>query len=354
MRDRRASTRPAAAGRRCRGFTLIELLVVIAIIGVLVSLLLPAVQSAREAARRAQCTNNMKQFGLAVHNYHDTWGALPMGEMPGGLSPHVAILPFLEQTQVYNAFNFNAAEPSNPLASARWIWTHPSSITAGRTRVSSYVCPSEVNTNYANDGYNFWASSYAWNSGTWWPNARSWDGLFGRSYDDDSTVRPFSRSTFTFAAATDGTSTTLLCAEVANGPLASGTPRSRVSDCYEVRGLTGTSTVVQATAACNAINWRTGPIPWTGGWRFKGYSWVEGSMWRNWFNSIRTPNQTCCTMDNVSWWYIMKPASSYHPGVAIGAMADGSVKAFKESVNQQVWMALSTRAGGEAVSSDAF
>src|SRR4051794_32147508 len=86
---------------RRKGFTLIELLVVIAIIAVLIALLLPAVQAAREAARRAQCVNNMKQLGLAVHNYHDTWGQLPMGEMPGGMSPQIGILAFVEQSTLY-------------------------------------------------------------------------------------------------------------------------------------------------------------------------------------------------------------------------------------------------------------
>ncbi len=331
-------------------FTLIELLVVIAIIAVLIGLLLPAVQAAREAARRAQCVNNLKQIGLSVHNYHDTWGSMPMGEMPGGLSPHVAILPFMEQSPIYNAINFNAG--------VRWIWTHPSTVTVGRARISSFVCPSEINTANASDGFNFWASDYAWNSGTWWPRTQSWDGLFGRSIAEnpDSTSAPINPplGAVTFAAASDGLTNTLLAAEVANGPLTPGPTRTRVSDCYQVRGLTRTSTVQQATAACNAINWQTGTIPWGGNWRYKGYAWVEGSIWRNWFNTIRTPNQTCCTMDNVNWWYIMKPASSYHPGVANAAMADGSVKAFKDTINQTIWMGLSTRAGGEVISSDAY
>ncbi|WZO97561.1 DUF1559 domain-containing protein [Isosphaeraceae bacterium EP7] len=332
--------------RRRPGFTLIELLVVISIIAVLIALLLPAVQSAREAARRMQCTNNLKQIGLAFHNYASSWGILPMGEMPGGLSTHIALLPFIEQNQVYNSMNFNLGD--------RWIWTNAATLTAGRTRVAGYVCPSEIYTNYATDGFNFWASNYAWNSGTWWPRTKTWDGLFGRSYDDDASLRPYVPTQVGFNAITDGLSNTLMASEVANGPLVSGAARTKVSDCYEVRGLTATSTVQQATANCSAISWQNGQIPWTGGWRYKGYTWVEGSMWRNWFNTIRTPNQSCCTMDDVSWWYIMKPASSYHPGIATAAMADGSVKAVKETINQQVWMGLSTRAGGEVISSDAY
>ncbi|WP_235963900.1 DUF1559 domain-containing protein [Tautonia rosea] len=337
--------------RERRGFTLIELLVVIAIIGVLIALLLPAVQSAREAARRAQCTNNLKQIGLAVHNYHDTWGAFPMGEMPGGLSPQVGLLPFLEQTQVYDSFNFNLGQ--------RWIWTQPATITVGRTRISAYLCPSEIYTEYASDSFRFWASNYAWNSGTWYPRTQQWDGLFGRSYgrsnSPETTIGGLPNNALSlvnFASIKDGSSNTLLCAEVANGPLVVGAARTKVSDCFQAVGLTNTSTPQEAVAACNQIDWNSGEIPWGGSWRYKGYAWVEGSIWRNWFNAIRTPNQTCCRPSD--WWFIMKPASSYHPGGANAVMADGSVKFFKESVAWPTWMALSTRVGGEVVSADQY
>jgi prepilin-type processing-associated H-X9-DG protein len=143
-----------------------------------------------------------------------------------------------------------------------------------------------------------------------------------------------------------------MCAEVANGPLVASAARTRVSDCYQMGASSNSTTVQQAVSICNQINWQTGPIPWSGSWRYKGYSWVEGSIWRNWFNTIRTPNQTCCRSHN--WWFIMKPASSYHPGGANAVMTDGSVKFFKESVNLMTWMALSTRAGGEVISSDSY
>jgi prepilin-type N-terminal cleavage/methylation domain-containing protein/prepilin-type processing-associated H-X9-DG protein len=339
---------------RRSGFTLIELLVVIAIIGVLIALLLPAVQAAREAARRAQCVNNLKQIGLALHNYHASWNQFPLGESPTALNPSVIALPFMEQNPVYNSINFNLPD--------RWVWTNIATYTALRTRVQSYVCPSEIYTATNNDGYNSWGMNYAWNAGQWYPMTRNWDGVFGRSIDDDSSVRPFTFSNVGLNAIIDGSSNTLMSAEVAQGPdNNTGAPRTRVSDCYHIAGATPSSTgytaaqVTQVVGQCDALNWVNAPLPsFTPPWRFKGYPWMEGSMWRNWFNAIRTPNQSCCTMDSISWWYIMKPASSYHPGGANVVMCDGSVRFAKESVSRTVWLGLASRAGGEVLSADAY
>ncbi len=132
-----------------KGFTLIELLVVIAIIAVLIALLLPAVQAAREAARRSQCVNNLKQIGLALHNYNDVKGALPMGSgncgLPfptltskNGLSAHTSILPQLELGTLYNAFNFTQG-----IDETNTSWWTAINTTVSLSQVAVFVCPSD-------------------------------------------------------------------------------------------------------------------------------------------------------------------------------------------------------------------
>lgn len=122
---------PIGLRLKVRGFTLVELLVVIAIIGILVGLLLPAVQSAREAARRMQCSNNLKQFGLAMLNYESANRRLPAGRSPSGLSAHAALLPYMEQTAVGNQVDFNV------------VWDHINNTVARGASIPIFNCPSD-------------------------------------------------------------------------------------------------------------------------------------------------------------------------------------------------------------------
>ncbi|MCA9107328.1 MAG: DUF1559 domain-containing protein [Pirellulaceae bacterium] len=123
-----SNRRTAEASRL--GFTLVELLVVIAIIGVLVSLLLPAVQMAREAARRTHCGNNLKQIGLALHNYHDTHRVFPAGSLPSFVSGFTAVLPYLEQGTRHDLYDFGLP------------YTHPSNVAVINQRIDLFLCPS--------------------------------------------------------------------------------------------------------------------------------------------------------------------------------------------------------------------
>src|SRR3954453_6934922 len=141
-------------GSRAYGFTLIELLVVIAIIAVLIALLLPAVQAAREAARRVQCVNNLKQLGLAMHNYHDVNGKFPMGSGSGmqslgvylakqAWSAHAAMLPQIGQGPLYNAINFNWGVNAGSISAS--VPASYINSTVYQTQVKEFLCPSDPN-----------------------------------------------------------------------------------------------------------------------------------------------------------------------------------------------------------------
>jgi prepilin-type N-terminal cleavage/methylation domain-containing protein len=191
-------TRGVAGTARPRGFTLVELLVVIAIIGVLVALLLPAVQSAREAARRMQCSNNLRQIALAVQNYHDTYRFLPPGASDpslAGSSGFAAILPFLEQAALYQLYDFSKGN------------SDPANLQAVSQRIKTYLCPSCVflrqvplegcDTNRRAPG------TYAFSTSTGDPWTES----------DGAIVNIRSAPLTRLASITDGTSNTLLAGE---------------------------------------------------------------------------------------------------------------------------------------------
>lgn len=219
-----------------RGFTLVEILIVMTIIAILIALLLPAIQSVRASARQLQCENNLKQLGLATQGYIGTWQTFPLGEMPGSISPNVAILPYLEQTALYNEFNFIVLpEAGLGVGGQKPTWLSSTASTSVNTKVSTFFCPSEINSENGGSSPNFWPSCYAWNSGTWWPRSRSWDGLFGRSVvenSDASTPPDPPLGAVPLSGCRDGLTMTLLLSEVAVGPVTKSAGRTSVSDCF--------------------------------------------------------------------------------------------------------------------------
>jgi len=355
------------ASRR-RGFTLIELLVVIAIIAVLIGLLLPAVQAAREAARRAQCVNNLKQIGLACHNYHDQNLTFPSGDMHCACGPvggfhnahsmFVAIAPNMEQSSAFNSYNFS------------WDYHKPANVTVASVGLSTLWCPSDGSIQQRNPLPNL--------NSTWWTGFpqtmayTSYSGILGLFPDDygpqgaywpnlnaDPCVSVFQQATtgtiVTLGTVglnniTDGTSNTFLASE-------------KIHD-------------ILVTASIPNFHW-----------------WMVGSLNHTILGCEYPPN----AYKNLNYsnfpmgsgfngdWVAYESVSSRHPGGANFAMSDGSVRFIKDTINSWqpfnnatgdpvnanvpttgctartigtaqpgVYQALATRAGGEVISADQF
>jgi prepilin-type N-terminal cleavage/methylation domain-containing protein/prepilin-type processing-associated H-X9-DG protein len=349
---------------RRSGFTLIELLVVIAIIAVLIALLLPAVQSAREAGRRIQCTNNLKQFGLAIHNYVDSFQSLPFGkgdnymdEIPmapvyARWSTHSQILGFFEQSPLFSAINFNLP-PETPFMDSNNMGFMPvfqdpnrENMTVCRMAISAFLCPSDPASPNGPPGWDG-GNNYFGNEGSW---------LCDACQQTPSTTAPgylpqgplFNRSCVNLASMTDGTSQTAFFSERRRGQ---GTPDPR-SDMFM---MNNTLTIDQTWQTCNTLE-MTMAMQLTS---WMGATWAVGDMTCSTYNHVSTPDtRTCAGMNSMMMMptssmanmAVQLPPSSYHPGGVNLSFGDGSVRFVKDTIALAVWRALSTRNGGEVVS----
>ena len=355
-----------AEPHRRQGFTLIELLVVIAIIAVLVAILLPAVQQAREAARRTQCKNNLKQIGLAVANYESTHGGFPMAivddafvsggvwtnrDGEGGLwSPQARLTPFLDEANLYAVADLDLAydEGTNLANGIPW------------TRVETYICPNEPNDKLRLSGGQpaYYPLNYAYNAGSW----DVWDVRNGRSgsgsYVPNLSLRP--------RDFVDGTSNTLSFAEV------------KAYTAYN-RDAPSSSSVAPPTAAT--------PIPRTAQ-AIEGFiddtlgstynkpnsghtEWSDGRVHQSGFTTTLTPNtqvkvgvawadndegvvdftncreNKSCGADKAT--YAAITARSWHPGIVNAVLMDGATRSISDTIDLDLWRALGTRDQGDLV-----
>jgi prepilin-type N-terminal cleavage/methylation domain-containing protein/prepilin-type processing-associated H-X9-DG protein len=324
-----------------RAFTLVELLVVIAIIGILVALLLPAVQAAREAARRSQCQNNLKQWGLALQNFESIYKRYPHGSEGSaifGPSAHTYLLPVIEQGTIFDQMTQTLAHG----ASTSGVAQHEA---ASTVRAKVFQCPSDPN---AFRGQVYGYTNYHTNWGSWVRLGNRWDGPFGTNFAAGGAPRI---DAVEMAQLTDGTSNTLVFAEVANG-IGSDNRQGRRDarrDCYDGGALPAATVTAQtARAQFLTINWRTAPGPsgWPD-WSWRGYPWREGSIWRNGFNTLLGPNKPCFRCNDGDWWRLVTPASSYHSGGVNVCLADGSVRFVSETIDADIWTGAGTIGKGE-------
>ena len=349
------------------GFTLVELLVVIAIIGVLISLMLPAVQAAREAGRRMQCSNNMKQMALAVHNYHDTHKAFPqpLGKRGGcpncgatdELSAHVLLLPFLEQTALRELYGMSDTEiytkyPAsiNPCPERDLLLANKNE--ARRVKVSAYRCSSDGGLDTMPSFSSRATNNYMLCNGS------------GTAYNYDTTVESdgiFSMwNMMTFASMTDGSSNTLMLSESIIGDGVSGgdapdpmqpwtkaaywardaaTPRAYAAGgVWSGNGTPGIEElyaddsvdVANDLIASSSTTWR--------GWR--GNCWDTSRSAATGFNTFVTPNPA-----HPDWGYGNTcmgffAARSFHSGGVNAARADGSVQFVSNTIDRKEWQRM--------------
>ena len=330
--------------RHFRGFTLVELLVVIAIIGILVALLLPAIQAAREAARRAQCNNNLKQLGLALHNYHDTFNAFPyrigggarsnasgapVAPFEGRVSGFIPLLPFLEQTAMADEIGY---DPPYVWWTGYAPWT---------SQIGNILCPSDPPTkeitvigqnNYvfsAGDQYN----NLHWNSNR---TKHALRGVFG----PDSFVN--------MSEILDGTSNTIAMSEVVRPPAGNSFGRNTTSH---------TTNPINCLASFANGQYTTALLDRD---RSLGTRWCDGRAGYMAFNTVLAPNKPVCNGQTGSG---ILTAGSRHPGGVNALLADGSVRFISDAIDTGdlsaaqpsggpspygVWGALGSKAGSEA------
>jgi prepilin-type N-terminal cleavage/methylation domain-containing protein/prepilin-type processing-associated H-X9-DG protein len=335
---------------RWRGFTIIELLVVIFIIGTLLAVLLPAVQAAREAARRVACQNNLKQIGLALHNYLISNEAFPssfcikpgtvLTGNNGSWSIHGRILPYLEQGGAYSRVRLDQS------------WDSQLNSQVPTMRIPIYLCPDEIHDQVRVNTYgNVYPQNYGFNFGSW----LVYDPVSGKRGDGaffvNSRLRP--------ADLRDGLSNTLAASEV---KAFTSYFRNTVDPGPTVPDAPGELSAFAPGAQFKLgplVNENTGHTEWPDGRvhhsgmttvftpnTFVAYVHTDGRTYDIDYNS-RQEGQSATRPS-----YAAVTARSYHPGTINALFMDGSVRSISDQIERRVWRALGTRGGGEVIDGD--
>ncbi len=343
--------------RRRSGFTLIELLVVIAIIAVLIALLLPAVQQAREAARRTQCRNNLKQLGLALHNYHDVNLVFPPRRIDNATrasggnidrwSGFICILPYLDQAALFAAWQSNAIPPLAGGTNAPWsnAWSI-NGVVPINVKIAALQCPSDQLGPGASGGNG--QNNYVFCSGSDYNqvDSRTPDGAFGLG------------SRWGMQDFNDGTSNTILLSEIAH----SQSPRDRFDTANNLPLTSANSCLAPAVYDSNNRVFLVNTARNSSGSWFRGGRYGDGGALYTSFQTILPPNSISCSTAGENGNGIHSATSRHSGGVQV-LMADGAVKFITENIdsgspslapgvtngrhNYGLWGGLGTRSTGD-------
>jgi len=332
------------------GFTLVELLVVIAIIGVMVGLLLPAVQAAREAARRMSCSNNLRQIALATHNYESSHRVMPAMMGTSTYSPQARILPYIEQAAMHDLINFEIPLLLPPAWQSLY---NPAVRELVNRPIPTFLCPSDPGNPLFPIIFAGGTTGLAAGQNYMFSNGNA----VGTNYDDRFRTNGmvFENSWTKFRDVLDGTSNTVLMAESVMGDSTSGTTPSPTMPHRRIASWSGTSSVVGGPGFTSGGSLIQNPDlesmflggTFTSYRGNRGESWIRGVPFSVVVNGYLTPNSRVPDVSMHGRGFYA--ARSHHPGGAMHSMVDGSTRMVNDSVDRDTYRAIFSRDGGEVV-----